>query len=176
MDSCNSAEFLKARSKARRWISIIIVGLIASGATAIPLVTEVHWLAQGFGLNSTPPESYNILQRWLAVVSAGLDSTAAQHPFLFYGTDWLAFGHFMIALAFAGPWIHPAKNIWVLQFGMIACVCVIPYAFIFGAIRGIPFFWRLIDCSFGIGGLLPLWFSYQWARRMEEMKGNASPC
>ncbi|MDB6032636.1 MAG: hypothetical protein JWM16_2974, partial [Verrucomicrobiales bacterium] len=33
---------------------------------------------------------------------------------------------------------------------MIACVAIIPYAFVFGAVRQIPIWWRLIDCSFGV--------------------------
>jgi hypothetical protein len=47
---------------------------------------------------------------------------------------------------------------------LIACVAVIPLAFIAGPLRGIPMFWRLIDCSFGIGGALPL----LWALRIVE--------
>ena len=39
---------------------------------------------------------------------------------------------------------------------MIACVLVIPLALICGAVRGIPFWWRMIDCSFGILGVIPL--------------------
>ena len=79
-----------------------------------------------------------------------------------YGTDWLAFGHFAIAIAFIGPWRDPVRNIWVIEFGMIACLLVIPYAFVMGEVRGVPWFWRLIDCSFGIFGIIPLW----WCRRL----------
>ena len=62
--------------------------------------------------------------------------------FVFYGTDWLAFGHIVIAVCFAGVIRDPIKNIWVVEFGMISCVLVIPLALICGHIRGIPFFWR----------------------------------
>jgi len=44
---------------------------------------------------------------------------------------------------------------------------VIPYAFIFGAIRGIPFWWRLIDCSFGVFGIIPVWLRKSWADELE---------
>jgi hypothetical protein len=46
-------------------------------------------------------------------------------------------------------------------------VLVIPYAFIFGAVRGIPVWWRWIDCSFGVFGFIPLWFCRRWARELE---------
>ena len=54
---------------------------------------------------------------------------------------------------------------------MIACALVIPLALIAGLIRGIPFFWRVIDCSFGVVGIIPLWL----ARRAIRRVATASP-
>jgi hypothetical protein len=51
----------------------------------------------------------------------------------------------------------PVKNIWVVEFGMIACGLIIPWALIFGIVRGIPLFWTLIDMSFGVFGVILLW-------------------
>jgi hypothetical protein len=62
----------------------------------------------------------------------------------------------VIAVAFWGPIKAPVKNIWVVEFGIIACLLVILLALVCGPIRGIPFYWRLIDCSFGVFGLIPL--------------------
>jgi hypothetical protein len=73
----------------------------------------------------------------------------------------LAFAHLTIAVAFIGPIRDPVKNVWVIQFGMIACVMVIPLAVICGALRGIPWYWRLIDCSFGVFGLIPLGIAWR---------------
>lgn len=55
---------------------------------------------------------------------------------------------------------------WLFDFGLIACVLVIPYALVFGAVRGIPLWWRLIDCSFGVFGFVPLWFCRRWAGQL----------
>ena len=49
---------------------------------------------------------------------------------------------------------------------MIACILVIPWALIFGPVRGIPFFWRLIDCSFGVVGIIPLFLAWRYTRRI----------
>jgi hypothetical protein len=49
---------------------------------------------------------------------------------------------------------------------MIACLLVIPWTLFFGAIRGIPFFWQLIDMSFGILGLIPLWLARQSIQKL----------
>ncbi len=85
-----------------------------------------------------------------------------------YGTDWLAFAHLAIAFAFLGPLRDPVRNKWVLVFGVIACVGVVPLAFIAGPIRGIPSYWRLIDSSFGLFGAIPLLICLRYVDRLER--------
>jgi hypothetical protein len=101
-------------------------------------------------------------------VNEGLTSTNAHYPFLAYGTDWLAFAHLVIAVAFIGPYLDPIRNKWVITFGLIACGGVIPLALIAGPIRGIPFGWRLIDCSFGVCGAIPLFLCDRLVTKMER--------
>jgi hypothetical protein len=101
-------------------------------------------------------------------VRDALIDTNAKYPFLAYGTDWLAFAHLVIAVAFVGPLRDPVRNVWVIEFGMIACVMVIPLALIAGAARGIPIFWRLIDCSFGVFGIVPLRLCWREIKRLER--------
>jgi hypothetical protein len=142
-----------------RWLTgFFLLGLVLSGATAIPLQSETDWLAR---FSNT---------QWLVRVHTALVQTQLQYPFLFYGTDWLAFGHFVIAIAFIGALKDPVRNRWLFDFGIIACALVVPWALAFGAVRGIPFWWRLIDCSFGIFGFVPLWFCRIWAKELEERK------
>ena len=114
------------------------------------------------GINPVPAWA-----EWLYRVQTGLHETNVKFPFMGYGGDWLAFGHFVIAIVFIGAWRDPVRNIWLFEFGLIACALVIPYAIIFGAVRGIPVWWRLIDCSFGVFGAIPLWFCRREAGRME---------
>jgi len=129
-----------------------VIGLVISGATAFPLPQEVAWLAQA----TSAQTGAGGLSGWIAQVRDGLNATESAYPFLFYGTDWLAFAHLVIAILFIGPIRDPVKNVWVIQWGAIACILVIPLALICGAARGIPFEWRLIDCSFGVVGIIPL--------------------
>ncbi len=154
-----------------RWLTwFFIVGLFISGATAIPLTSELNLLANWFGADGATSG----LALWLLRVRDALAQTQAQHPFLFYGTDWLAFGHFVIAIAFIGVLRDPVRNRWLFDFGLIACVLVIPFAFIFGGLRGIPFWWRLIDCSFGVFGFIPLWFCRKWTIELERLHKDKS--
>jgi hypothetical protein len=46
--------------------------------------------------------------------------------------------------------------VWVVDFGLIACGLVVPFAFVAGAVRGIRLYWRLLDCGFGVLGCVPL--------------------
>ena len=45
--------------------------------------------------------------------------------------------------------------------------CANVFALVFGAIRGIPIYWRLIDGSFGVVGFVPMWLCHRWEREME---------
>jgi hypothetical protein len=137
------------RRTIRKWLWLFIACLVLSGATAIPLRAELGFLSNLAGPNSA-------LGDWLIRINTGLIETYEKYPFLAYGTDWLAFGHFAIAVAFIGPLRDPVRNMWVIDFGLIACLLAIPFALVMGPIRGIPFFWRLIDCSFGLVGIIPL--------------------
>jgi len=141
---------------------VFIFGLVVSGATAIPLETELDLLAKH--LSNTASSSS--LVGWILRVRDAVHETNTHYPFMAYGTDWLAFGHFVIAVAFVGALRDPQRNVWLFTFGMIACAMVIPYAFICGALRGIPIGWRLIDCSFGVFGMAPLWFCRRWTNQL----------
>lgn len=162
----NRDHVLLRRIKTLTWL--FIIGLIVSGATAIPLQTEVDWLVKFTGASTATAESSRgpILATWLINVQSALSDTNANHPILFYGTDWLAFGHFVIAITFIGALRDPVRNRWLYDFGLITCVLVVPYALIFGAVRGIPFWWRLIDCSFGVCGFVPLWLCRKWVSQL----------
>lgn len=151
-----------------RWLTwFFITGQVVSGATAIPVAEETRLLVKLLAAD----HGANAWAQWLAQIRDALQQTQAQYPFLFYGTDWLAFGHFVIAIAFIGALRDPVRNRWLFDFGLIACVLVVPYAFIFGGIRGIPVWWRMIDCLFGVVGFIPLWFCRKWVVELESQKG-----
>lgn len=145
-----------------------IIGLVLSGVTAFPLQAETAILLHAgsvLRLQTTAPDLFS----WLSRVHMALADTNTRYPFLAYGTDWLAFAHLVIAVAFFGPWQDPVRNRWVITFGLIACFGVLPLAFIAGPIRGIPLYWRLIDSSFGVLGSIPLWIVRHRIRGLERL-------
>ena len=162
-------EMLQRRLRLLTWV--FLIGLTLSGATAIPLQWELDAAAGFLGVADLSSETATTsFTKWILKVREALHDTNAKYPFVAYGFDWLAFGHFMIAIAFVGALRDPVRNVWLFQFGMIACVLVVPYAFVFGGLRGIPIYWRLIDCSFGVFGFIPLRLCYRWARELQILQ------
>jgi hypothetical protein len=149
----------------RRWILLFVVLLILSGLTAFPVQTELHFFMNS---QSMFPEFMRI---WLVKINEGIRVIADQYPFLQYGYDWLAYSHIVIALFFIGVYRNPVQNAWVLRIGMLACAGVFILASVCGQLRGIPFFWTLIDCSFGLFGIIPLLIVERLIKKLK--KSNA---
>ncbi|WP_250034837.1 hypothetical protein [Paractinoplanes maris] len=141
----------------RVWLAIFVAGLVLSGVTAFPLVTEARLLAAI--LHEIPAPDALVV--FIDDVRDGLATTGTNYPYIAYGTDWLAFAHLAIAMAFIGPWRDPIRNIWVLEWAMLCCAAIIPLALIAGPIRQLPWWWLPIDISFGVLGLIPLTFAHR---------------
>lgn len=158
---------MSTRRAIRIWLVIFIVGLVLSGATAFPLEAELRLGASI--LHATPFADWMPqLTEWVDKVRDAIIATNERYPFLAYGTDWLAFAHLVIAVAFIGVFRDPVRNVWIIVWGMIACLGVIPLALIAGPLRGIPWGWLLVDCSFGVIGIIPLIIVYRLIRRLER--------
>ena len=149
----------KSKQLIKGLLLFFMILLFLSGLTAIPVEAELSLLLKIF-------PSQTQINLWLERVLVAYRDVNAEHPFLLYGYDWLAFAHFILAILFIGPYREPVKNIWVLQFGLIACILIFPLAFIAGYFRGIPIGWRLIDCSFGAFGFLLLWICYYKTKQL----------
>lgn len=121
--------------------------LFLSGITAFPVVTEIDFL---FRNKTSFPD---FLTEWIELLYAIIHNTP---DIMFYGTDWLAFAHMVIGLFFIPVYMNPVKHKANIIVAMVACLLVFPLAFICGSVRGIPFFHQLIDCSFGLIGMIYL--------------------
>jgi len=144
---------------------LFITVLVVSGITAFPVYSELKVLIDS---NFFPGDS--VWQQWLNKVLVGVKNTSEDYPFIFYGYDWLAFAHLIIAVLFIGVYQHPVRNRWIVQWAMISCIGVLPLAFIAGTARGIPIYHILIDCSFGILGLIPLRIMQMKINRLKQFK------
>jgi hypothetical protein len=151
----------------RAWIIFFMIALFLSGLTAMPLEAELSFLSRCFS-------SQTLIGAWIEKVYLAVANMNSQYPFLAYGYDWLAFAHFVLAILFVGVLKDPVRNKWVIEFGMIACLLVVPFAFIAGQLRGIPVGWRLIDCAFGVVGLIPLSICLSKINQVERIVSKIS--
>lgn len=140
-----------------------MIMLALSGITAFPVYTELT-LAKQYGLM----DGTGFIATWLKQVYDGVKDVQQRWPFLFYGYDWLAFAHLIIAALFYGVYKNPVRNKFIIQWGMFCCVAILPLAFICGPVRGIPLKHILIDCSFGVIGIIPLLICNRYIKQMEE--------
>jgi hypothetical protein len=154
----------KLRRQIRNWIIFFICTILFFGITAFPLETELKILADH---SSGMP---GVMNEWLNNVYTAIHETNQHYPFLSYGTDWLAFAHIVIAMMFIGPLRNPVKNIWVIEWGIFSCLGVFPLALIAGPVRQIPFFHQMIDCSFGVIGIIPLWIVRKKILLLKELE------
>ncbi|MDP4624899.1 MAG: hypothetical protein NWT08_07160 [Akkermansiaceae bacterium] len=160
--------------KIRILTAIIIVGLVVSGVTAFPLLHELNLLAKFFvdTEGNLDPAGYSGLAHWILLVRMGLEDTYASYPFIAYGTDWLAFGHIVIALFFVPAYREPVRYQGVFRVGIWAALLVFPLAFVCGEIRDIPIYWRLVDCLFGVVALIPLILILALIKKLEAQGSN----
>ena len=171
------AELIRLQKRIRNTLWFFIAALIISGLTAFPLVWEINLLARLLHIDpALPPAAYtDFLRRWIALVRLGVTETDQKFPFLAYGTDWLAFGHIVIALFFFGPLREPVRNVFILRGGLAACALVIPVALVCGPLRGIPVFWQIVDAMFGIIGGATLLFCLRDVNRLEALTAPVIP-
>lgn len=135
----------------RRWLVFFMAAVVFSGITAVPLEWGSRVMAD---ITASWGEPWTT---WTSNVAAAIADIGEHYPMIFYGTDWLAFAHIVIAMAFIGPFRDPVRNRWVVEWGLWSCLGVVLLAFLWAPVRGIPFFWRCIDAAFGVIGAVPLW-------------------
>jgi hypothetical protein len=146
----------RALTLTRFWLAIFSAALIVSGLTAILAREGLRLLAPLFAEGGAIHSLWPSMAGWLSLVQRAIEQAHDRYPLLLYGYDWLAFGHFIISIPFIMALRDPIRHSWVITNGIAACVAVLPFAIVFGAIRGIPVFWRGVDTLFGIGGLAVL--------------------
>ena len=149
-------------------LAIVVFGLLVSGITVWPAVPELK-LAVRIAWGDAEPSG--VLHSFVLRAIEGLESVEANHPFMLYAHDWLAFAHIVLAILFAGAIRDPVRNVWIVQCGLIMCVLVPVLAGVCIPIRELPLVWFWIDFAFAPAAALPLWIALHDIRRVEaELK------
>lgn len=146
-------------------LGVVAFGLFISGVTVWPAVPELKTAVR---IVWGAAEPTGVLHEFALKAIMGLESVAANYPFMLYAHDWLAFAHIVLAILFAGAIRDPVRNIWIVQCGLIMCALVPLLAAICIPIRDLPHCWFWIDCAFAPAAALPLWIALRDIRRAES--------
>jgi len=73
-------------------------------------------------------------------------------------------------MGFIGPLKDPVKNVWIIEWALLACVAIIPLALIATPVSHILLFHILIDCSFGLPGLILLIICKRWLNLLAKQQ------
>ena len=145
-------------------LAIVVFGLLISGITVWPAVSELK-LAIKIAWGDAEPSG--ILHSFVIQAIEGLEVMEAQYPFLLYAYAWLAFAHIVLAILFAGAIRDPVRNKWIVQCGLIMCALIPVLAGICIPIRGLPLRWFWIDFAFAPAAGIPLWIALKDINRAE---------
>jgi len=167
MDKPNR-KFLRQLKVVRALIFVFIAALVVIGVTAFPIQAELAFAKQLLASQKWD----NDFTKWIETVYQAVCETNLKYPFIAYGTDWLAFAHIVIAIFFMRPLLKPLRDAWVIDYGLLTCAAIFPLALVAGHVRGIPFFWQLIDCSFGLFGGVLLLICRQQIKKLRLLQGQ----
>lgn len=155
---------MKTLRRAKWMMGLVVFGLLVSGVTLWPAVSELQ-LAVRLVWGEGPPSG--VLHAFILRAIEGLTVVHAQYPFMLYAHDWLAFAHIVLALLFAGAIRDPVRNVWVVECGLLMCALVPVLAGICIPLRGLPLRWFFIDFAFAPAAGWPLWIAWRDIRRVE---------
>jgi hypothetical protein len=147
---------MKSLKRAKYLIGIVAFGLLVSAVTIWPMVNELKLMVRIIGGDNA---ATGYLHGFLLRVIEGIEEVNGAYPFLFYGYDWLAFAHIVLAILFMGAMRDPVRNVWVVQFGLIACALIPILAGISIPLRGLPWWWFWVDFAFAPAAAMPLWIA-----------------
>ena len=168
MASMKEIEHKKIRRRIRVLLVLFVLGLAFGCQIVLFVEPQLAWLKDMLGPGTRMGQHFPNLSEWINHLYEGITETYSKYPFMAYCMDWLAFAQLAFIIFFIGAIIDPARNVWIIKSAMVICVMHILLAFGSGRFRGIPFFWQLLDSTFGIFGLVVLYLAYKNIKYLER--------
>lgn len=151
----------KIKRRIRVLLIVFILGLVFGCHIVLFVTPELTWFNKIIGPGTRMGQSFPKISSWINHLYQGITDTYTKYPFVAYCMDWLAFAQLAFIIFFVGAIVDPVRNIWIIKSGMAICVLHVIIAFGCGTFRGVPFFWQLLDSTFGILGFIILYLAYK---------------
>ena len=159
----------KTLKKIRIYLILFLLAFLFSLHTVVFIEVETELLAKYVGHDTFMEELCPSISAWIEHLNLAVSETYSSYPFFAYCMDWLVYAFVVLAIFLLGAIKDPVRNVWVVQVFMVACCLGFILPFIVGPIRDIPVFWRSIDSSCGLIGLLFLLLPYRLIRKLEAL-------
>lgn len=164
----------KALKKIRIYLILFLLAFLFSLHTIVFVEIETELLAKYVGHGTFMEEFCPSISAWIEHLNLAVSETYSSYPVIAYCMDWLVYVWVVFAIFLLGSIKDPVKNVWIIQVFMVACCLGFILPFIVGPIRDIPIFWRFVDASYGLVGLLFLLLPYRLIRKLEALHHKES--
>ena len=140
----------------RFFLFVVLLGIIFSCQMILFVEPQIQWLDRTMGQSPFVRQHFSQLADWIGVLNISVTDTYQKYPAMAYCMDWLAFAHVFIGLSVLGVIKNPVQNVWIIKTVIVTCLLMVPFAFLSGYLRGIPFSWCMVDSTFALLVLIPL--------------------
>jgi len=161
-------EQTKTLKHIRFWLILFFLGILFGLHTVVFVEAETAFFAKHLGHGTTMEATLPVVSDWIEQLYTSVSETYTKYPAMAYCMDWLSYACIVFAIFIIGAIKNPVKNIWIIQVYMIACFLAFLLPFIIGPMRHIPVFWRFLDSSFGLAGLVILLIAYQLTKKLQR--------
>jgi hypothetical protein len=157
----------KTLRRIRLYLIVFFFGILFGLHTVAFVEIETAYFARFLGYGTFMEDILPSAASWIENLHHTITEVYKTYPVMAYCMDWLSYACLVFAWFTIGAIKNPVRNIWIIQVYMIACILAAMLPFIVGPFRGIPLFWRFIDCSFGIIGFLLLFSAYRLTKQLQ---------
>lgn len=158
--------------KIRFILILFFLGILFGLHTVVFVEIETAFFVKHLGRDTLTGEKLPMVSAWIEQLHYDITESYKAYPVMAYCMDWLSYACVVFALFIIGAINDPVRNIWIIQVYMIACILAALLPFAAGPLRGIPVFWRCIDCSFGIIGFILLFYAYRLTRQLQDCRSE----
>ncbi len=164
-----TVEATSIRKRIRLLLVVFVVGLAFGCQMVLFVRPELAWLNRILGPGTRTERIWPAMSAWINHLHQGITTTYAEYPFIAYCMDWLVLAQVGFMIIFIGAVIDPVRNLWIIRSGMVICLLHVVTAAVSGGLHGVPFFWQILDASFGVVGVVVLYAAYRYVGYLKKV-------
>jgi len=158
----------------RIFLFVVLLGVVFSCQMILFVEPQIQWMDKVVRESAIVRQRFPQLVEWIGVLNLSVNDTYQKYPAIAYCMDWLAFAHVFVGLSLLGAIKNPVQNVWAIKTAILTCLLMVPFAFLSGSVRGIPFYWCMVDSSFAVLALIPLSLAMHSINKLKQSQVNST--